>query len=71
MKIKKKIIYNWHFWISSYKIQIVVPKTSYCGAVSHLKEVLHYYNRPCPEFKFQFGEMDFNEFRKKHIASRS
>jgi len=58
MKTKKKT-YNWHFWIPSYEMQIVIEKTSYCGAVLHLKEALHYYNRPCPKFEFQFGEKIF------------
>lgn len=55
---KRKTIFNWHFWIPSYEIQVVVPSTAYCKAVRHLKDVLSYYNRPAPEFQFQFGQKD-------------
>ena len=55
--MKKKKIYNWAFWIPSYKIQVIIDKTSYCGAVKHLKDKFQYHNRPCPEFKFQFGQL--------------
>ena len=54
---KKKKIYNWHFWIPSYEFQVVIDNGSYSGAVSHLKRVLKYHNRPAPSFKFQFGQL--------------
>jgi hypothetical protein len=54
---KKTKKYNWHFWIPEYKAQIVIENGSYQGAVSHYKEKFHYYNKPAPEFKFQFGQI--------------
>jgi len=56
VKIKSTKKFDWHFWIPSYKIQVVVPANSYFQAVQHLKECLSYYNKPAPEFEFQFGQ---------------
>ena len=58
MKNKRKKMFNWHFWMPSYKIQVVIPSSSYCGAVRHLKDTFSYYNRPAPLFKFQYGQED-------------
>lgn len=49
--------YNWHFWIPSYKMQVVIESSSYKGAIRHFKDSLSYYNRPAPEFVFQFGDI--------------
>jgi hypothetical protein len=54
---KNKKMYNWHFWIPDWEIQIIIDKSSFAGAVSHLKDKLSYYNRPSPKFEFQFGQL--------------
>ena len=54
--MKKKNRYNWHFWIPSFDMQVVIENGSFHGAKAHLKDKLSYYNRPSPEFEFQFGD---------------
>jgi hypothetical protein len=54
--MKKKNRYNWHFWIPSWKIQVIVEAGSYFQSIQHLNDCLRYYNRPAPEFEFQFGQ---------------
>jgi len=51
-----KRLYNWHFWLENYKIQIVVPDSSYCGALKRVKELFFWYQKP--KIKFQFGEKE-------------
>jgi len=57
MKKSKKKLYNWHFWIPDWEIQVVVDNGSYHGALAHLKQRFSYHNRPSPKFEFQFGQL--------------
>ena len=55
MKNKKVKKYNWHFWIPSYKIQVVVEDACYKKAENHVNSIfLSYWNKP--KIKFQFGQ---------------
>ena len=64
MKAKKKI-YNWHFWVEKWNVQIVIDDTSYLRAVKRMKEIsnvgCNYWNPNARKFKFQFGQLAFKE----------
>ena len=60
-------MYNWHFWISRYKIQVVVEAKTFAQAKKKLRDMFtqesmnvrsprQYTYRPSANFTFQFGE---------------
>lgn len=61
MKKKKSLtMYNWHFWVDDWKVQIVIDDTSYSRAVKRMKQIsdvgCNYWNPNPKKFKFQFGQ---------------
>ena len=53
-KTKRKAkVYNWHFWNTKRKVQVVIDATSYMGARKHLRLA---FGKMADEFVFEFGD---------------
>jgi len=52
--------FNWHFWVEEWKVQIIIPDTSYLRAVKKMKKIsdvgCNYWHPNPRKYKFQFGE---------------
>lgn len=55
--IKRKRLYNWHFWIRDWAIQIVIENGNYRGAIKSLEMFLSRGLSCIPFYEFQFGEL--------------
>lgn len=57
MKTKKKKMYNWHFWVPKYEVQLVIEDSSFSRAKVRVREMYEYHNRQAPVIEFQFGQL--------------
>lgn len=60
MKKQKKKMYNWHFWVPQYQIQVIVLETCYAKANSKIKGIFKTFNNfDNIKIQFQFGQLDY------------
>lgn len=62
--MKRRKMYNWHFWIPKYKIQVIIDDTNYCRAVKKINSIFNVNHREYPinvriKIEFQFGQIAF------------